>query len=281
MNKALTQNQLDHLLKFVGYGRLDADIWFLVMEETGGSEENLRARLKFEQIEDLAKAHQLHGITKDQNSWRGTCEIMLRLDDKTPDDGMIQEYQSERLGQPHGATLLCALMPIPKSGSADWGYTTLLPQYETRQACYEALKPDRLDLFRQLVEEYHPKIVIGCGKEYWDDYQELFNQFKFSSNDQFLVGWDTDTVVILTDQFDEPSMEGKFDEVVKIIRENALSIDTSVHSDVPILTEAELKRQKKVAARQAAVAKRKPSTTHDPADPYCVCAYCLKYEGVK
>ena len=174
LNKVLTQNQLDHLLEFVGYGRLDADIWFLVMEETGGSEENLRARLKFEQVEDLAKAHQLHGITKDQNNWRGTCEIMLRLDDKTPDDGMIQEYQSERLGQPHGATLLCALMPIPKLGSADWGYTTLFPQYETRQACYEALKPDRLDLFRQLVEEYHPKIVIGCGKEYWDDYQKAY-----------------------------------------------------------------------------------------------------------
>ncbi len=74
-------------------------------------------------------------------------------------------------------------------------------------------------------------------------------------------------------------MQEKFVEIVSIIHENALSIDTSTHSKTPIVSEAEIKRQKKLAARQTAVAKRKPSATHDPADPYCVCAYCLKYEA--
>lgn len=281
MNKALTEKQLDHLLEFIGYGRLDADIWFLEMEETGGSEDNIHTRLKLDQVEDLYKAQQTIGAVNLPGNQRGMCEIMLRLDDNVPDDEMIQTYQTERLGRRHGSTLLCFLMPIPRSANQEWDYNTILPQFESHQACYEAIKPERMNALRQLVDESKPKIVIGCGKEHWDEYQELFNQFKFSANDEFLVGWDTDTVVILTDQLDAPSMEGKFSELVTIIRENALNIDTSVHSDIPIISEAELKRQKKGAARQAAVAKRKPSTTHDPADPYCVCAYCLRYEGVK
>jgi hypothetical protein len=272
LNKILTQDHLDHLLEFIGYGRLDADIWFIVMEEYGGSEENLQARLKFEQVDDFARVQQFPGA-------RGMSEIMLRLDDETPDEAMLQNYQAERLGRPFGSTLLSVLMPIPKSDSSDWGYATSLPQYESQKACYETIKSERLELFRQMVEENHPKIVVGCGKEAWADYQELFNHLKFSPNDQFLVGWDMDTVVILTEQLDAPEMEGKFDPIVAIIRENALSIDTSIRPETPILSESELKRQKKAAARQAAVAKRKPSTTHDPADPYCVCAYCLKYEG--
>lgn len=281
MNKPLTQKQLDHVMDFIGYGRLDADIWFFVMEESGGSEENIRARLKFEQLEDLATTRQIPDTSNQHTAWRGMCEIMLRLDGKTPDAESLLAYQSDHLGNRKGATLLCALIPIPQSYSAGWAYPKLLPQFASQQACAEALKPERLDLFRKLVEEHNPKIAIGIGKEHWADYQELFNQFKFSEHDQFLMGWDTDTVVILTDHFEAPEMEGKFGELVAIIRENALSIDTSFRSDVPILSEAELKRQKKGAARQAAIAKRKPSTTHDASDPYCVCVYCLKYEVVR
>lgn len=46
------------------------------------------------------------------------------------------------------------------------------------------------------------------------------------------MGWDTDTVVILADHLDTPEMIEKFAEMVVMIRENALSIDTGVYSDV-------------------------------------------------
>jgi len=32
------------LLDFIGYGRLDAPVWILGMEEAGGGEENLKIR---------------------------------------------------------------------------------------------------------------------------------------------------------------------------------------------------------------------------------------------
>jgi hypothetical protein len=38
MTKPLTDPELDYLLSFVGYGNLDADVWFLGMVEAGGGE---------------------------------------------------------------------------------------------------------------------------------------------------------------------------------------------------------------------------------------------------
>ena len=38
MTNILSDNELDHLLNFIGYGTLDADVWFLGMEEAGGGE---------------------------------------------------------------------------------------------------------------------------------------------------------------------------------------------------------------------------------------------------
>jgi hypothetical protein len=59
---ALQNEELEHLLDFVGYGRLDAPVWFLGMEEAGGGEQNIRTRLKFRTVEDCAEAHRTLGI---------------------------------------------------------------------------------------------------------------------------------------------------------------------------------------------------------------------------
>ena len=37
---ALLNNELEHLLNFIGYGRLDTPVWFLGMEEAGGGEDS-------------------------------------------------------------------------------------------------------------------------------------------------------------------------------------------------------------------------------------------------
>lgn len=63
MVKPLTNTELEHLLSFIGCGRLDADIWFLGMEEAGGGEANIRTRLQFEPVMDSAEAHKMLGVT--------------------------------------------------------------------------------------------------------------------------------------------------------------------------------------------------------------------------
>jgi hypothetical protein len=80
MVQPLTDEQLDYLLDFIGYGTLAADVWFLGMEEAGGGEDNIHTRLNFRTVEDCAKAHKLLGVTKlhwgkriIQPTWRGMC----------------------------------------------------------------------------------------------------------------------------------------------------------------------------------------------------------------
>ena len=87
MTIPLTDSEIEHLLEFIGYGTLDADVWFLGMEEAGGGEENIRTRLRFRPVEDNAEAHKMLGVThlhwgrrKIQRTWRGMCHIMLRLE---------------------------------------------------------------------------------------------------------------------------------------------------------------------------------------------------------
>ena len=224
LTTGITEHELEHLLNFVGYGKLNAEVWFLGMEEAGGGESNIRSRLKFRQVEDCAEAHSILGITKHhsgrkiiQRTWRGMCYIMLRLEGKEVDTESIRNYQADYLGRFQGTSLLCELFPIPKPSINDWGYENLFPQYSSREEYYRIVKPRRVKYLQNLVSDYRPKTVIGYGKNYWEDYQELFPNLKFSKSGQFLVARDKDFVVVLTDHFTARTMNGKLDEVVSII----------------------------------------------------------------
>jgi hypothetical protein len=55
MMKPTSVAELDHILNSIGYGRLDADVWFLGMEEAGGGGEvNIRTHLKIQPVRDNA-----------------------------------------------------------------------------------------------------------------------------------------------------------------------------------------------------------------------------------
>jgi hypothetical protein len=229
LNTALTDAELEHLLNFIGYGKLNADVWFLGMEEGGGGESNVRARLKFHSVEDCANAHRILGITKFhtgrkriQSTWRGMSYIMLRLEGKSVDRESIRNYQADYLGRFQGNSLLCELMPLPKPRINVWGYETLIPQFKSSDEYYGVVKPRRVNFLRGLIQEYQPKIVIGYGqgpaKSFWQAYMELFPHLKFSEHGQFLVARNTDTMVVFTDHFTSKTMNGKFDEVVSIIK---------------------------------------------------------------
>ncbi len=222
---ALQNNELEHLLDFVGYGQLDAPIWFLGMEEAGGGEENIRARLKFHTVEDCAEAHRVLGITKHhwgkrviQRTWRGMCYIMLRLANKPVDTESIRQYQAESLGRFGGQTLLVELMPIPKHDIGAWGYEKLIPQFKSREEYYRQVKPRRLAYLQTLLHENKPQKVVGYGKSYWDEYKALFPGMHFARLGQFEVGKSDGQKIVLTDHFTAHSMNGKLDEVVGILK---------------------------------------------------------------
>jgi hypothetical protein len=286
LKTAITNIELEHLLDFIGYGRLDAEIWFLGMQEEDTRQESTRPRLKFRQIEDLAAAINLSGnpahISEESNTWltwHSICHIMLRLHGKNLGKEDISKYQADFLGRENGTTLLCYIMPLSAPDDENWPYQTMIPQYSSGQAYYKAIKPRRLDLFKELLNENHPKTIVAYGREHWGDFKEIFDDFKFAENGSFEAGWNADTVVILADHFTDPTMHDRLNELTTIILENSLSIETPLSTSTGLLSDAEEKRRKKEAARQASAAKRKPSAKHNPADPYCVCEFCLGYEA--
>ena len=285
MNKTLTANELEHLLAFIGYGRLDADIWFLGFEESGGKVEELITRINFDEIMDsvaaqtmLGRSSQIFGSENLQGAWKGISEVMLKLEGKKPSAVDIEHYYADSLGRNDGGTLLVDFMPIPVPANDGWVYEELIPQYESRQAYYSEVKPMRMELMSSLIKQNLPKIIIGYGQANWTDYQELFSDYKLAPNGPFMLGWDANTVVVLCDHFSMGNMDGKYDDLVALILENSLSIETVKPTGPIPLSKAEIAQQKKEAARKASAAKRKPSAQHNASDPYCVCAYCLGYE---
>lgn len=225
MSTAFNNTEAEHLLAFIGYGNLHASTWFLGMEEAGGGEVNLRARLKFDQIEDLRNAHLQLGIHRFhdgprptiQRTWRGLAYIMLRLHGQDPTRDAIREYQSRELGRSGGETLLLELMPIPKPTLNSWPYTDLLPQFKSREEYYRQIMPQRIELLRRLIRQHPPRILVAYGKRYWNEFRQLFTNVEFSVENQFEWAVSAETLVVFADHFTARSMNGGLEELVALI----------------------------------------------------------------
>jgi hypothetical protein len=231
MTKPLTDSELDHLLNFIGYGTLDADVWFLGMEEAGGGEANIHTRLNFRPVEDNAEAHKMLGAThlhwgrrEIQRTWRGMCYIMLRLEGHEPTRENIRTYQAEKLGRFGGNTLLTELMPIPKPKVKRWDYEELIPQFASREEYYRVVKPKRIEYLRALLKENGPKVVVCYGKAFWSDFRELFEGSVFEQDGQFQTAVLDNTLVVLAGHFAARSMNGRFDKLATVIKHNAKGI---------------------------------------------------------
>ena len=194
------------------------------MEEAGGGEANIRTRLAFQPVMDNAEAHKMLGVMnlhwgkrKIQRTWWGMCYIMLRLEGTELTTKNIRNYQSEKLGRYSGNTLLTELMPIPKPKVHQWDYEDLIPQFGSREEYYRVVKPRRIELLRGLIEENKPRVVVGYGKGFWAEYRELLRGIVFIQEGQFQMAVFGDTLVILTGHFAARSMNGRFDELVKVL----------------------------------------------------------------
>ena len=109
-------------------------------------------------------------------------------------------------------------MPIPKPKVHRWGYEELIPQFASREYYYRVVKPRRIELLRGLIEEHEPGVIIGYGKAFWRDYRELFEGSEFKEEGQFQTAVFRETLIVLTGHFSARSMNGRFDQVVELIK---------------------------------------------------------------
>jgi hypothetical protein len=222
----LADPQVNALLRFIGYGNLSADVWFLGMEEAGATDEHLRIRSAFAPVEDCAEAHRKLGITKHQEgkrsiqkTWRGMCWVMLELAGYVPTTELIRTYQATQLGRPGSDSLLLELMPIPKPNtSSGWDYKQIMPQFASEQHYFETVLPTRMAQIKALISEHVPKVVVCYGKAYWDIYRSMFDNVIFVPDGPFLVSRASPSLIVLTPHFRVKEMNGQLPVLTEIIR---------------------------------------------------------------
>lgn len=225
MPTPLTDRELNHLLRFIGYGSLSAPYWFLGMEEGGGGNDNLRTRLEFQTVEDCKAAHQKLGITRFhgdrpriQSTWGKMARIMLSLGGEEPTRQAIRRYQADQLGRSHGQTLLAELMPIPKPGLRQWPYEVVMPQFRTREDYYQKVMPSRIKLLQYLFETHQPQLVIAYGKKFWSEFKQVLPADKFTCEEGFEFARMDQSLFVLCDHFTSPTMNGRLESLVELIR---------------------------------------------------------------
>jgi len=201
--------------QFVGYGRLDAPVVFIGMEEgladEAGLENDLLLRSRFSPVMDLKKAHE--GIVdgdslfsespRRQPTWRVMADLMLHYEGKTFSDAEERSsarraYRAQRLGRADGDSLLTELLPYPHRNVGSWLYRE---RFDDREAYVAKMLPKRLSLLDGVLADLPRNAVICYGRADWPYFKRLFADVSWTSRGRFEYAAWKGTRVTLTDHF--------------------------------------------------------------------------------
>jgi hypothetical protein len=200
---------------FIGFGRHDAPVVFIGMEEGLRSRDELNGDLLIRSsydraIMDLKEAHRGIAGTERyldpdrapvQRTWRVMADLMLRLGGMTdPSKEDRRRYQTLRLGRSDGETLLTEFLPYPSPGVRDWLYERY-GRYNTRETYIAEMLPLRLNLLRSVLAEAPRELVVCYGKTHWWQYECLFPDTEWCTKDKYRVGEGESTRIVLAPHF--------------------------------------------------------------------------------
>ncbi len=163
--------------QFFGYGRWDAPVWFVGLEEAGnGTPDDLRARLAAwdrrgrRELEDAPAFYpacgqnQWHGPDATwQRTWRQLMRMSFLARSEPVGEDALLEYQKHTLGAFAGNVCLTELSPLPAPGLSQWPYADNenLPDWMRRRDTFlQAVLPGRIATLREKIATHHPRAVI-------------------------------------------------------------------------------------------------------------------------
>ena len=169
---------------FFGYGDLAAPIWFVGMEEGGGTDrETLERELtrwdeagqptSIPRTEDPPegesqwfRAHR----PRIQPTWGKLIRATLVALGQPADTEDVRRYQVERLTRPGAEMALLELMPLRSRNVRGWPYAELsdLDYLRSRKLYTEKIAKVREARLRDLIAEHRPKAVAFFGEAYAD-----------------------------------------------------------------------------------------------------------------
>jgi len=210
--KTIEGKYLEILEGFKGYGRKDAEIIFIGLEEAGGGYDNFMTRINTPDYDtkliDCKKFHLEHlkapNFHKHNGNeykdiepvkvWRFMSYLMLRLNGVKRNKITtleLRKYQSDFLGTKTGNTILAEIYPIPcpSFDKADkWQhegvlYTRLIPKYASKKEYQEKIEEKRINILNDIIKSNNgvAKAIICYGKSRWKIFKKIFKGIKFEN----------------------------------------------------------------------------------------------------
>jgi len=164
---------------FSGYGKWEAPVWFIGIEEAGGYNESTaaahigtwheRGRVSLDSVPEFRRASDIHqwhvNDAKPQPTWEQLIRLLLVAQGKPDSPAAILDYQRARLGVATGETCLLELFPLPSPSVRVWNYGkwTTLPWLQTRPAYEQKIAAQRIEAIRAKIELCKPPVVVFYG----------------------------------------------------------------------------------------------------------------------
>ena len=211
--KTIEGKDLEILEGFKGYGREDAEIIFIGLEEAGGGYDNFMARINAPdyntKLIDCKKFHLEHlkvfkfhkhngNDYKDIEPvkvWRFMSYLMLRLNGVKRNKITtleLRKYQSDFLGTKKGKTILTEIYPIPCPSFDKWDkwqykgelYTKLISKYSSKKEYQEEIEEKRISILSNIIKSNNgvAKAIICYGKSSWKIFKKVFKGIEFKNS---------------------------------------------------------------------------------------------------
>ena len=191
----MTNIELGAFIKgFFGYGDLNAQIWFIGMEEGGGNTfDEIVKRLSiwthsgspktvalYDFHRKLGLSHYFESSTspKLQPTWNKLIRYQLSYEGASVTTESVRAFQVNRLGRFQSKTCLLELLPLPSPSINTWVYKDFsnLPEIKSRTEYRNRITPIRIRAIRKLIDAQKPKRVIFYGKTYQSFWTNFVNE---------------------------------------------------------------------------------------------------------
>lgn len=169
----------DYCERFFGFGRWNAPVWLIGIEEAGGHDEAeiklrldtwaARSRLALEDALSFYPAlgnNAWHGSEAElQPTWQQLIRMLLRTQGEADTGPALLDYQRRHLGSANGETCVVELLPLPSPRTGIWNYShwCALPWLQNRTEYLRAMREKRARMLMEQLRVGRPKLVVFYG----------------------------------------------------------------------------------------------------------------------
>lgn len=192
----ISLEEFQNILNFIGYGNLEAPLWFIGVEE--GTEKKprtlcwsleweLQVRTSWSPVMDMYDAHTTlrnsYWVTLDFPwAWVLIAQLTRGILHHAPDWSSFDKaygYIYNHLGRATSDTLLGEALPLPFRYRQHWPFE-YRELYPSREVYEQAIFPTRIAMWKELIKQHRPSAVI-CYGTLWYRNQDVFIEQEWHS----------------------------------------------------------------------------------------------------